>query len=707
MKKIVFSIVLCIFALMGFAQKKSISTEDAVYNRNLYPQTLHYLQWIAHTNHYIHLVENNLVIKDAQTQKELKYITLAEFLNVYPNLNFFPELTYIDANVMVFQSENSFYHFNYQNGKNEFTITLDPKAENQQYNAKTKSVAYTIDNNLYVATQENPKIAITSIADKNIVSGQSIHRNEFGINKGIFWSPKGNFIAFYQKDETHVTEYPLVDISTTPATHAPIKYPMAGQRSEIAKVGIFNMKTKNTTYLDIDTSDEHYLTNLTWSPDEKYILLAEVNREQNAYSLNKYDVSTSQKVKTILTERNAKWVEPEHPAVFTPNGREFIWLSEKSGYMNLYLYTSAGTLLKQLTNFNWVVKDILGFDGDGNHVFISGTGGDPRDRHTFKINLQTRKLTALTKDSGTHNTQLSHDGKYLIDSYNSVTIPNRINIVNTNQNSRATIFEAPNPLENYQIGTIELLKLKADDQKTDLYAKIIKPESFDPEKKYPVLLYVYGGPHAQLVTDSWMASTEPWMLAMAENEDYIIFTLDNRGSDNRGFAFESVIHGNLATYALKDQISAIGYLKSLPYVDSRRLSVFGWSFGGFIASSLMLHAPTTFNVGVAGGAVTDWKFYEVMYGERYMDTPAENPKGYEDTSVAKHIGNLKGKLLFVHGYIDDVVVPQHLFEVTQEAIKQGKKIHTYFYPKHKHNVGGVDRKHLVKYISEYIIEHNK
>lgn len=707
MKKILFCSFFLFWGLMSFAQKKSIATEDAVYNWDLYPKTLYSLQWVDDTNNYMYLTEDNLVLKDAKTQKDVKYITLSEFTREYPRMQYFPQISYINDSVLVFREADAYRHFNYRSGKNQMTISVDEKAENDQYNSIKQAVAYTIDNNLYLATTENPKIAITSFTDKNIVSGQAIHRSEFGIKKGIFWSPKGSYIAFYQKDETNVTQYPLVDISTTPATLMPIKYPMAGQKSEQAKIGIFHLETQSTIYLDIDTTDEHYLTNLSWSPDEKSILIAEVNREQNVYSLNKYDVSSGKKVRTILTERNNKWVEPEHPAIFTPNGKEFVWLSEKSGYTNLYLYNSNGVFVRQLTNFNWVIDEILGFDASGTHIFISGTGGGPRQKHTFKINLRTRKHTQLTIQEGTHQTQLNHNGQFLIDSYSSISVPNKIQIINTAHNSRTEIFKAENPFDNYRMGTIELLRLKADDQKTDLYAKIIKPESFDPEKKYPVLLYVYGGPHAQLVTNSWMASTEPWMLAMAENEDYIIFTLDNRGSANRGFAFESVIHGNLATYALKDQMTAVNYLKSLPYIDGRRMAVYGWSFGGFVASSLMLRHPNTFNVAIAGGAVTDWKFYEVMYGERYMDTPAENPKGYEDTRIANYIGNLKGKLLFVHGYLDDVVLPQHALEVIEESVKQMKSVDMFYYPKHKHNVNGNDRKHLVKYISEYIIEHNK
>ena len=228
----------------------------------------------------------------------------------------------------------------------------------------------------------------------------------------------------------------------------------------------------------------------------------------------------------------------------------------------------------------------------------------------------------------------------------------------------------------------------------------------DPKKKYPVLVYVYGGPHDQLVVNQWNGATYPWMLAMAQNEQYIIFTLDNRGSENRGFAFESVIHRDLAKYAMKDQMKGVEYLKSLPYIDSKRMAVYGWSFGGFLSSSLMYRHPGTFTTAIAGGAVIDWKFYEVMYGERYMDTPEENPQGYQDNLVTNYIKNLQGNILYIHGYIDPIVVPQHMLTISQAAIKEGKVIHSFLYPNQEHNVLGNESIHLTKIIVDFILKNN-
>ncbi|MDD3722451.1 MAG: DPP IV N-terminal domain-containing protein [Lutibacter sp.] len=708
MKKIFSFLFLCTF-ILGFSQQTTLSLEDAVlgYQKGLNPASLTDLQWVNKSDTYIFQKDNALIFTDAVSNNVTKNMPLSVLQKSYPELTRFPYLMEITSTDFTFRNGNAIEVFDYRNSIKKTTISFDEKAENNEYNSKAKAIAYTLNNNLYIGTATNPKISVTSIEDKNIVSGQAIHRSEFGIVKGTFWSPEGNYLAFYQKDESNVTDYPLIDITTYPASLKNIKYPMAGQGSEIAKIGIYNLKTKNNIYLTIDTSDEHYLTNLSWTPDEKYILVAEINRGQNHVWYNRYEVSTGKKVNTLFEETNDKWTEPEHDAMFLPNSNtNFLWFSERDGFMNLYHYTTDGKLVKQVTNFNWPVTEILGFDENGKNVFISGTGTDPRETHAFKVNLKTGKYTKLSKISGTHSTQLNTNGNYLIDNYSSLSIPTNIEIIATKKGKSTSIFNAENPLKDYKIGTTEFVTLKGNDG-ADLYAKITKPANFDATKKYPVMLYVYGGPHAQLVTNSWLGGSSLWMTAFATLENYIVFTLDNRGSENRGFAFESVIHRHLGDVEMEDQLTGVDYLKSLDFVDSDRIAVNGWSFGGFMTTSLMLRNPGVFTTAVAGGPVTDWKYYEVMYGERYMDTPQENPEGYEKAKVHNYIKNLDGKLLLIHGSIDPTVVPQHSMTLLQEAVKQKVQIDFFTYPMHEHNVRGVDRVHLIKKMMGYIVENNK
>ncbi len=708
MKQLISFLFLGTFFL-GFSQQQNLSVDDAVlgYYKGLYPSSLNNLMWVRDSNTYVFQKDSTLLFTNAKTNTNISTISLLQLQKTYPTLKRFPRLQEISSTEFTFSNDNTVEVFNYINNTKSATISFDEAAQNNEYNSKATAIAYTLENNLFIGTISNPKVAVTLIEDKNIVSGQAIHRSEFGIVKGTFWSPEGTYLAFYQKDESNVTNYPLVDMTTYPASLKNIKYPMAGQGSEIAKIGIFNLKTKQTTYLDIDTNDEHYLTNLSWTPDEKYLLVAEINRGQNHVWYNRYSIETGKKINTLFEETNDKWTEPEFDAVFLPKSTtNFLWFSERDGFMNLYEYTTEGKLAKQVTNFKWVVTGILGFDTKGQNVFVTGTGTDARESHTFKVNLKSGKYTRLTKVNGTHNSQLNTNGNYILDSYSSLTIPNTIEVIDTEKGKTTSIYTAENPLKEYKLGTTEFLTLKGNDG-TDLYAKITKPADFDASKKYPVLVYVYGGPHAQLITNSWLGGSSLWMPAFATTENYIVFTLDNRGSANRGFTFESVIHRNLGNAEIEDQLTGIDYLKSLDFVDSSRIAVNGWSYGGFMTTSLMLRNPGVFTTAVAGGPVTDWKYYEIMYGERYMDTPQENPEGYEKAKVHNYIKNLDGKLLIIHGSVDPTVVPQHSMTLLQEAVKQKVQIDFFTYPMHEHNVRGVDRVHLVKKMLEYIVENNK
>ena len=707
MKKSISGLLFLVFTLV-FAQQKTLTLEDATlgYWKGLYPESLQSLQWLNAGNTYMYVADNNLILFDAETGKETRKIAFTDMQKAYPQLKGFPSMKEVSDGIFRFQNQNAVVIYDF-NTNDRFTMSYNEKAENVDISPDSNKVAFTMDNNLYVTHGQGSDLNVTDHADKNIVSGQAIHRSEYGITKGTFWSPNSNFLAFYQKNEKDVTEYPLVDVMTYPATAKPIKYPMAGQGSELGAVGIYDVKQQKTTMLNIDTSDNHYLTNLSWTPDEKYILLAEINRATTHYDLNLYDVATGNKVRTIMSESNDRWVEPEKAAVFIPgSNNDFIWFSEKDGFMNLYHYDTNGKFKKQLTSFKWVVQDILGFDEKANHVFISGTGPDARETHTYKVNLKNGKATKLTSQPGSHHSTLSKNGKYLIDTYSSLTVPGETQIINTQTGKATSIQTSKNPMADYRIGTQEFVDLKAEDGQT-LHGIIMKPADFDPNKKYPVLIYVYGGPHAQLVTNSYLGGASMWLPAFASLNDYIVFTVDNRGSANRGFAFESGIHRQLGELELKDQMVGVNYLKSLPYVDDSRMAVNGWSYGGYMTSSMMLRYPGTFKAAVAGGPVTDWKYYEVMYGERYMDTPQENPQGYENSRVAKYITNLDGKLLLITGSVDPVVVPQHSMSLLKAAVDNNVQVDFFSYPMHEHNVRGMDRVNLIEKMAQYIVENNE
>ena len=706
-KQLITLVAIVLVSVPTFGQRKELSLEDAVIQqyRGFYPKSLSMYSWVPNTDCYTYLDNYTKLMKASVRNTEAKeLLTIQDFnTKMDAQMYWFSGMEWKDENEFWINDGQSFFSYNIVDEKGKLLHGLDEKAENATFHNATESVAFTKYNNVYINTGIGLKIIVTDNEDKNIVSGQAIARSEFGITGGMFWSPDGGSLAYYQKDETNVHDYPLLDNSVTPGALTSIKYPMAGQSSEKAKVGIYNIANRSTSFITPRNGEENYLTNVSWTKDNKYVVLAEVNRGQNHMWLNVYDASNGKFIRTLFEEENDKWIEPEHPAYFLDGkSNEFVWISERDGYNNLYHYNFEGGLIKQLTANKFVTKDIV--DYKNGKIFFTATGESPLDTKLFNVTLKG-KQNEITRLAGTHDVSISTDGKFFHDHYSSHDVPSRDLIINESGKTLETLMESPEMLSEMEIGEAEISYITAKDG-TKLYTRLIKPSDFDPAKKYPVLVYVYGGPHAQLITNSWLDGASLWMYWMAE-QGYLVYTVDNRGSGERGFAFESQIHRQLGNVEMEDQLSGVDYLKSLPYVDGDRLAVHGWSFGGFMTTSLMLRQPGTFQVGVAGGPVTDWKYYEIMYGERYMDMPEENPKGYEEASLLTHAANLEGDLLLIHGTVDDVVVMQHNLSLVQKFVELGIQMDFFPYPMHKHNVRGKDRVHLMTKVLEYVIENNK
>lgn len=608
---------------------------------------------------------------------------------------------YTGSKTTMLNNGTEVYLYDLESNQTTGAYSLPKSAVNQDFSTASNTFAYTKDNNLYIMNRAGNEFAITNDSNKNIVNGQAVHRNEFGIHKGTFWSPKGNLLAFYRMDESMVTDYPLVDISTRIAELKDIKYPMAGMKSHHVTVGVHNLSTQKTIFLKTGTPKEKYLTNIAWSPDEKYIYIAELNRGQDTCTLNRYDAISGKFDATLFVETHPKYVEPENPILFLKNNpQSFIWQSKRDGHNHLYQYDITGKLKKQITSGKWDVTEVLGLDESGNHLYYISTEVSPTEKHIYQLDLKNGKRTRLSKEEGVHYATLSPSSKYIIDRYTSQNNPGKIVITETKSNKTSDFFSAKDPYKGITLPEITLGSLKANDGTTDLYYRLIKPTNFDPNKKHPLIVYVYGGPHSQLVDNSWMGQARGWDIYMAQ-KGYLVFTLDNRGTNNRGRDFENITHRRLGVIETEDQMSGINYLKTLPYVDTNRIGVHGWSYGGFMTLNLMLRHPEIFKVGVAGGPVTDWKYYEIMYGERYMDSPKENPEGYSETSMVERAGDLKGRLMLIHGDEDPTVVMQHSLQFLNSAIKKGTHPDFFIYPGHGHNMIGHDRVHLHEHITRY------
>lgn len=596
---------------------------------------------------------------------------------------------------LLISSSDKYIIYDFNNQTIIKTISFQKGGANKDFCPANEKVAYTIGNNLYIDDQ-----AITN-EPSGILCGQSVHRNEFGISKGTFWSPKGSLLAFYYMDERMVAQYPLVDITAPIGEVNNIRYPMAGMTSHQVKVGVFNPNNEKIIYLKTGDPTDRYFTNISWSPDEKSIYLIELNRDQNHAKLCQYNAETGELTATLFEEKHPKYVEPEHPITFLPwDQTKFIYQSQRDGYKHLYLYSRDGKLIKQLTKGKWLINKLLGFNTQRKEVIFTAIEG-LKSGH-FSVNVESGKMSQPFESSlvSAHQGILSQTGEYLIDIYSTAQQPRVIDIINTRTFKGINLLTASDPYMSFIMPTIETGTLKAADNHTDLNYRLIKPANFDPTKKYPVIVYVYGGPHAQLVTGGWLNGARGWDIYMA-NKGYILFTIDNRGSANRGLEFENVTFRRLGIEEGKDQVKGVEFLKSLPYVDGERIGVHGWSFGGHMTTALMLRYPNLFKVGVAGGPVIDWGYYEVMYGERYMDTPQTNPEGYKECNLKNIAGQLKGHLLMIHDDHDDTCVPQHTLSFIKACIDQRTYPDLFIYPCHHHNVMGRDRVHLHEKITRY------
>ena len=566
--------------------------------------------------------------------------------------------------------------------------------------AEPKYKAETRAQSLFYSGEDGIEHIVAISENDQITYGESVSRNEFGINGGIFWSPNQKKLAFYRKDESRVTDFPLLDINTRTGELKSIKYPMNGMDSEIVSLGILDLATGKTVYAQVDDfTQERYLTNISWSPDDKYVFIQVLDRSQHHMKLNMYDASDGSYIKTILTEDNDQWVEPLDPLYFIKGSYQFIYRTDnRDGYRNLYLCDTLGTV----TRITPVDADVEYIANDGRYLYYTSAEISPVENHLFRLDLRQKspKPQRLTTERGWHNITMSSDCKYFVDNYSSFNVPAISDLRAADGKLVRNLLTAEDPLADYLTGKVEFGTIKSADGQFDNYYRLFYPADFDPSKKYPVILYVYGGPHSQMVTDSWLGSIRMWEMYMAQR-GYIVYVQDNRGTSNRGAAFEKAINRQCGQAEMQDQMVGVNYLKTLPYVDASRIGVHGWSYGGFMTISLVTNYPDTFKVGVAGGPVIDWKWYEIMYGERYMDNPETNPEGFARTSLISKATDLKSKLLICQGAIDNTVVWEHSLSFLQECISHNIPVDYFPYPAAEHNMRGIERVHLYQKISDY------
>lgn len=698
-------IVLC---QVSFAQDKQLTFEDAIYfNSEILPASLSNISW-KNDNQFTYKANNALVQlgtdKSLVGDTILKLDELNEILVSLDSLELkrFPGIHWKDKGSFTFKNADRLLLTNIEDKSVTVLNSWEEHATNKEFSINN-DVAYTIDNNLFIA-RGGEKITVSNDSLEGIVNGQTVHRSEFGISDGIFWSPKGNLLAYYRKDESMVSDYPLVDVTARVAEVQNTKYAMAGMENEVVKLGIFNLETQETIFVQTGDSIDQYLTNVTWGPDEEFIYISILNRDQNHLWLNKYKVEDGSFVNTLFEEQSTTWVEPELPMTFLKNRKDqFIWFSERDDWMHMYIYNTKGQPVKQLTEGEWGVTSLIGFSESGDRVFFTGTKESPIQKHIYSVGIKKGNVKKLTKEHGSHRAVFSKNNKFFIDSFSSTDVAKAYQVRSEKGKKIKELMRDENPLEEYNLGETTLGVLE-NKEGIELHYRLIKPANFDTAKTYPVFYYVYGGPHAQLVTDSWMGGANMFMQLMAQ-KGYVVFTLDNRGTPNRGFAFENAIHRKLGKNEMEDQLVGVDFLLEQDYVDENRLGIQGWSYGGFMTINMLLSEPGLFKAGVAGGPVIDWQYYEIMYGERYMDTPQQNPEGYKNANLLEKAGDLEDHLLIIHGAIDPTVVWQHSLSFVQKSIKERKQLDYFVYPRSEHNVRGIDRAHLLEKMYLYLDNH--
>ena len=607
---------------------------------------------------------------------------------------------------------------NWQTRKVEWVQEREDSWQASSWNKESRCLAYVKDHNLYVKDASGNDVKLTDDGSSDIVYGQSVHRDEFGINGGMFWNPQGTRLAFYRMDQSMVSAYPQVDIQyghkgdeSRCAKLVPDRYPMAGETSHKVTIGVYDVQTKQTIYLDAGDPTDRYFTNISWNPDGKTLYLIELDRAQKHASLDAYNATSGKKEGSLITDSNSKYYEPLYPIEFLPwDNTRFIYQTRRDGYNHLYLYKLNGataTLEQQLTQGKFEVINMLGFNKKTKSIVYTSNEANPIGNALYCVDMKGKR-TELGPTTGWHNATLSDSGTFAADSWANPEgeVAHRQDFVDTSNGTRTTFVNSMDPWDNFKVPEIKVGTLKAADGQTDLYYRLILPADFDPSKKYPAVIYVYGGPHAHNIDATRHWGARGWDIWMAQN-GYVMFCLDNRGSEHRGMEFEQATFRHLGDEEMKDQLKGVDYLKSLPYVDANRIGVHGWSFGGFMTTNLMTTYPDVFKVGVAGGPVIDWKFYEVMYGERYMETPQANPEGYKSSSLLGKAKNLKGRLMIIYGGNDPVCVPQHTLSFLRACIDADTYPDLFTYPGDEHNMMGSDRVHLHKMITRYFDDHLK
>jgi len=720
MKKILSLLFALLFILPAFAQQKEkLSLQDIYYSNKFFGKTVQNIQWkpdgSAFTftelkpgakiediyQHDVATGKKSLLVKGTDLKFNEQQIKMSHYQ--WTDDGKFLLIEGPVKSIWRHSTQAPFYLYNLATKKINALSYGNIHLRNVKLSPNGTRVGFVRDHNIYVVDLKTGKeTAVTNDGTENILNGEFdwVYEEEFGLADAWRWSPDGNKIAYWRLNQTRVKEYHLIDEMGQYNTVFDLKYPKVGEQNSIIKIGVANLASGKTNWMDFGTNDDIYIPRVFWTNSSGTLSIMRLNRLQNHLEVMMADVNTGQ-TRTVITDSSKTWVDVRDDIFFLKKSDRIVWTSEKSGYNHAYLYDYDGKLISRITTGNWEVSSVDGVDENTGWVYLSGKKDSPIQQNLYRVKLDGTEFQKISGEHGWYYANYSPDYRHFIEFYSNASTPTETTLRNAD-GSLLRILEDGKILElnNYKMVYPQFLKFKTKDG-TVLNAYMMKPTNFDPSKKYPVLVYGYGGPGSQMVVDRWGGRRTLWHQFMNEH-GYIVFCVDNRGTGGRGKAFKDLSYLDLGKWSVHDQIEGAKYLATLPYIDASRLGIWGWSGGGYLTCMMMTKGAPYFKAGVAVAPVTDFRLYDTIWTERYMGSPIDNLKGYNSASVFTYAGRLKGKLMIVHGTGDDNVHYQNTIQLMQKFIDANRQFDIMFYPNKNHRIsGGVTQWHLFTKISNY------
>ena len=718
LKSILSSLAIFFLAQCVFAQEKMIQLEDIWASRTFSPEWVWGINSMNDGVHYssLNYGENNVYITQYSYETGDSISTIVDSKDLdgisFSDYSFSED----EKKVLLPTETESIYRYstrsNYYVYDRETKIAEELSEGKQrlaQFSPDASKVAFVKENNIFIKDIiNNTELQVTFDGEINkIINGATdwVYEEEFAFDNGMQWNASGNKIAYYRFDEEKVPEFSMDLFTDLYPSQSQFKYPKAGETNSTIELFIYDLDSNKTTKANINTEEEFYIPRIKWTLDENVLSVQRMNRHQNQLDFILVDAKDGSS-QTIFTENDAAYIDVTDNLTFLNDGKYFIWTSEKSGYNHIYLYNLKGKQVRQITKGNYDVTDFYGIDESNNTVYFASSERSPMHRDVYAIQLNGKNKKTLTNKIGTNSATFSTNYKYFINQYSNANTPYYFSLFDAKGNEVRMLKDnsnLKNSLAEYALSQKEFFNFKTTEG-IDLNGWMMKPHNFDETKQYPVFMYLYGGPGSQQVTDSWGGSNFLWY-QMLTQQGYIVACVDNRGTGARGSEFKKCTYQQLGKLETEDQIEANRYLANLPYVDGSRIGIFGWSYGGYMSSLCLLKGADEFKMAIAVAPVTNWRYYDSIYTERYMRTPQENASGYDDNSPINHVEKLKGKYLLVHGSADDNVHYQNTMEMTNALVNANKQFDLFIYPNKNHGIyGGYTRLHLFTKMTNFIKE---